>query len=64
MVTMKADWEGPVLRIESRMNLGGRDFHFVDFWSLSADGRVLTMEHRDDDLAGQVAVLDKVADGV
>jgi hypothetical protein len=30
-----------------------------DHWSLSDDGRTLTMAHRDDDLAGQVAVLER-----
>jgi hypothetical protein len=27
-------------------------------WSLSSDGQTLTMEHRNDDLAGQLTVLD------
>ena len=54
-----ARWEGTELVIESRMKTPGREFHFKDHWSLSDDGRTLTMAHRDDDLAGQVAVLEK-----
>jgi hypothetical protein len=57
-----ARWSGGELVIESRMNARGRDFYFKDHWSLSAGGRALTMEHRDDDLAGQIAVLDKMPD--
>jgi hypothetical protein len=52
-------WEGTELVIESRMKTPGREFHFKDHWSLSDDGRTLTMAHRDDDLAGQIAVLEK-----
>lgn len=54
-----ARWGGGELVIESRMNARGRDFYFKDHWSLTAGGRTLIMEHRDDDLAGQVAVLEK-----
>ena len=57
-----ARWYGGELVIESRMNARGRDFYFKDHWSLSAGGRTLTMEHRDDDLAGQIAVLEKMPD--
>ena len=53
----RARWEGLELLIESWMKTPARDLHFVDYWSLSPDGSRLTMEHRDDDLAGQVAVL-------
>jgi hypothetical protein len=38
---------------------GGREAHFRDFWSLSSDGQTLIMEHRDDDLAGQITFLEK-----
>jgi len=55
----QARWEGIELVIESRMKTLEREFHFKDHWSLSDDGRTLTMAHRDDDLAGQVAVLEK-----
>jgi hypothetical protein len=54
-----ARWEGTELVIESRMKTPGREFHFKDHWSLSDDGRTLTMAHRDDDLAGQIAVLER-----
>lgn len=52
-------WVGTELLIESWMNLGGREGHFCDYWSLSSDGRTLTMEHRDDDLAGQITLLER-----
>ena len=32
---------------------------FRDYWSLSDDGQTLTMAHRDDDLAGQITVLER-----
>jgi hypothetical protein len=54
-----ARWEGTELVIESRMKTPGREFHFKDHWSLADDGRTLTMAHRDDDLAGQISVLEK-----
>jgi hypothetical protein len=46
--------------IESWMNVGGRDVHFRDYWFLSSDGRTLTMEHRDDDLRGQITLFERV----
>ncbi len=55
-----ARWQGEELIIESRMRLGGREMYFCDCWSLSSDGQTLSMEHRNDDLAGQLAVLDRV----
>jgi hypothetical protein len=55
----RCQWEGTGLVIESWMNLGGRESYFRDHWSLSADGQTLTMEHRDDDLAGQTTVLER-----
>jgi hypothetical protein len=54
-----ARWEGRELVIESRMKTASREFHFRDHWSLSEDGGTLTMAHRDDDLAGQISVLEK-----
>ena len=54
-----ARWEGTELVIESRMKTPGRDAYFKDHWSLSEDGQTLTMAHRDDDLAGQISVLEK-----
>jgi hypothetical protein len=55
----RSRWQGTELVIESWMNLGGRENYFRDHWSLSADGQVLTMEHRNDDLAGQITVLER-----
>lgn len=52
-------WQGKELVIESRVNVAGREAYFKDHWSLSDDGQTLTMAHRDDDLAGQIAVLEK-----
>jgi hypothetical protein len=54
-----ARWEETELVIESWMKTPGRELHFKDRWSLSDDGRTLTMAHRDDDLAGQMAVLER-----
>jgi len=55
-----AKWGGDELVIESWIELGAREMHFCDFWSLSPDRQTLTMEHRDDDLAGQFVVFDRV----
>jgi len=54
-----ARWEGMELVIESWMKTPSREVHLKDHWSLSADGRTLTMAHRDDDLAVQISVLEK-----
>jgi hypothetical protein len=47
-----AKWVGEELVIESRMQSGPREMHFCDYWSLSPNGQTLSMEHRNDDLAG------------
>jgi hypothetical protein len=54
-----ARWEGEELIIESWMQFGARETHFCDCWSLSFDGQTLIMEHRNDDLAGQLSILDR-----
>jgi hypothetical protein len=54
-----AKWEGEELVIESWIQFGTREMYFCDYWSLSPDGQKLSMEHRKDDLAGQLTVLDK-----
>ncbi len=54
-----ATWAGEELVIESWMQFGAREMHFCDCWSLSPDGQTLSMEHRNDDLAGQLTILDK-----
>jgi hypothetical protein len=56
----RARWEGNELVIESWVQFGTREMHFRDCWSLSPDEQTLTMEHRDDDLAGQITILDRV----
>ena len=53
-------WLGSELLIESWVNHSGHETHLCDYWSLSSDRRVLTMEHRDDDLPGQITVLNRV----
>jgi len=55
--------DGEELVIESSMKTPDRTFHFKDHWSLSDAGRTLTMAHPDDDLAGQVSVLEKAPPG-
>lgn len=55
-----SQWTGAELLIESWMNVGGREGHFRDYWSLSLDGGTLKMEHRDNDLAGQTTLLERV----
>jgi len=54
----RASWRGEELLIETDFTVGERIFRFRDFWSLAGHG-TLRMEHRDDDLAGQVAVLER-----
>ena len=53
-------WEGNELLIESWIQLGAREMHFLDCWSLSPDGQTLRMEHRNDELAGQLTLLERV----
>lgn len=55
----RCQWLHRELLIESWVTLRDRDWHTRDFWSLSEDGQTLTMQHRDGDLAGQVARLDR-----
>ena len=56
----RSHWTQEVLVIESWISVGGRNCHFRDHWSLSPGDQILTMEHRDDDLAGQMTVLEKI----
>ena len=55
----RMQWIGEELMIESWVELGERKLHFRDFWFLSDNGQSLTMEHRDDDLRGQITFLDR-----
>ena len=52
-----AHWEGDELVIELWIQRAAGELYLRDCWSLSADRKTLTMEHRDDALAGQVTVL-------
>jgi hypothetical protein len=58
-----ATWEGDELIIESWVELSTRELHLRDCWSLTGDRQTLIMEHRDDDLAGQVAILERTKSG-
>jgi hypothetical protein len=53
----RAHWRGEELVIELWMREGPSELYLCDCWSLSRDGQTLTMEHRNDALAGQVVVL-------
>lgn len=55
-----AHWNCEELIIEIWIQNGGQEFYLCDCWSLSPDGQTLTMEHRNDALAGQIAVLRRV----
>ena len=55
-----AHWRGDELVIELWMQQGAGDIYLCDCWSLSGDGQTLTMEHRNDALAGQIAMLRRV----
>ncbi len=57
---VSASWQGDELIIESWLTIAEREMHFRDFWSISGDRKLLVMEHRDDDLAGQRTVLERV----
>lgn len=56
----RSRWVEHELLIESDVEQLGRRMHFCDYWSLSENGRRLTMEHRGDDLEGQITVLDRI----
>ncbi len=56
----KAHCEGEELVIELWIQQGTRELYLCDCWALSPDGQTLTMEHRNDALAGQVTVLHRM----
>jgi hypothetical protein len=60
-IQSRAHWNGSELVIDSVLRTPSRTFHFSDHWSLSPDGQTLKMAHPDDDLAGQVAILEKAS---
>jgi hypothetical protein len=55
-----ASWQNDELIIESWLKVGEREMHIRDYWSLSDDRKTLIMEHKEDDLAGQRTVLERV----
>jgi hypothetical protein len=59
---VKAGWEGVTLIVEAAVQSGGQTFQFRDYWTLSDDGSMLTMEHRDDALAGQICVFKRAVE--
>jgi hypothetical protein len=56
-----ARWQGAELVIETWMNVSDREVYFQDHWSLSDDGRTLSMVHRDDALVGQISLFERVS---
>ena len=48
---------------ETDFTVGEQIFRFRDFWFLASDG-TLRMEHRDDDIKGQVAVLERAPEAM
>lgn len=55
----RAQWQDTELVIHSWLEAAGRELHLKDYWSISEDGKVLTMEHRDDSLAGQIVMYER-----
>ena len=59
-----AYWQGDELVIESWIKLGDGEVFLRDCWSLSSDGHTLTMEHRNDHLAGQRVLFERTSSTV
>lgn len=57
----RLQWVGAELLIESWVTIDERQCHFCDFWSFAEDGQTLVMEHRDDDLKGQITFLERAS---
>ena len=55
-----ARWMGEDLIVETRFESGGQEITLRDRWWLSDDGARLTMAHKDDALAGQTVVFERV----
>ncbi len=55
----RMQWVGEELLIESWVESPQRKLHFRDFWFLSENGQSLIMEHRDDDLRGQITFFER-----
>jgi len=58
-MSVRARWADTELVIETVLRMRDREVRFRDHWSLAADGKTLRMAHVDDDLAGQVTVLER-----
>ena len=56
----KAHWIDDELIIESWLEIGDRELYFCDCWSLTDYNQTLIMEHKDDVLAGQMFVFERV----
>lgn len=56
-----ARWVDQELVIETWMKFGEREVYFCDCWSLSPNEQTLVMEHRDDVLAGQKLILERIS---
>jgi hypothetical protein len=61
MARTRAWWDGMEFVIETKLKRSDRELHFRDHWSISEDGKTFTMAHRDDDLAGQITVLEIIS---
>jgi hypothetical protein len=57
----KTGWQEDELVIELWIQHGTREIYLCDCWSLSPDRQTLTMERRNDALAGQVTVLHRAS---
>lgn len=58
-IRCSASWNGDDLLIETWPQIGSRQLHLCDSWSLSADRMVLLMEHHEGDLKGQFVIFDR-----
>ena len=55
-IKSKVTWEGEKLKFESKMSFQGADVSFLDKWTLSADGKVLTIERHIASPQGEIDV--------
>lgn len=55
-IKSKVTWDGDKLKFESKMRFQEADVTFLDKWSLSADGKVLTIERHITSLQGEIDV--------
>ena len=49
-------WEGEKLKFSSKMNFQGADVSFLEKWTISADGKVLTIERHITSSQGEIDV--------